>query len=134
VLLNQHDVQSRPRVDSLHQILRTGFEFVLFRTLFLLVLIHNMNALALVVEKHGPTYAVPTNILVKLVRQSMKGLLRLYGDWTCHIIELKGSKHGKVNKKNGMPFHCHKIFMYNKGSRLNYVQDVHGEVTSPYVL
>ena len=62
-----------------------------------------MDALALVVEKHGPTYTVPTNMFVKSLRQSMKGLpvLRLYGDWTCHSIELnlKGSKHGKVTQE-----------------------------------
>ena len=32
-----------------------------------------------------------------------------------------GPKHGKVNKKSGMPFHYETIFIYSKGNSLNSI-------------
>ena len=38
-----------------------------------------------------------------------------------------GPKHGKVNKKGGMPFHYDTIFIYSKGSSLDSIQNVFRE-------
>ena len=35
-----------------------------------------------------------------------------------------GLKHGKLNEKNGMPFHYDMIFIYGKGISLNSIQQV----------
>ena len=43
----------------------------------------------------------------------------------------KGPKHGKVNKKSGMPFHCELVPIYSKGSRAQFYTKSHFETMEP---